>query len=117
MQTQQRGHTGSLVASAHRGTRSGPSTWTKLEKIDKCPLHKAHSSTDVFGRKLECKCGWHLKKVSEFIQKTIRPFKGVGQSVRWQKRLSQTQSVCHMNASRLGPSPIGPGQLGPPPVD
>ena len=41
------------------------SKWAKhLEKI-------AHSSTDVFGRKLECKCGWHLKKVSEFIQRTI----------------------------------------------
>ena len=38
----------------------GDSRWSReLAGIEKCPKHKATSATDVFGKELVCRCGYH----------------------------------------------------------
>ena len=38
----------------------GKSRWSKdLATIDKCPKHKSISTTDVYGNRIVCRCGYH----------------------------------------------------------
>ena len=48
------------------GKRPGAKKWKKaLENIDACPLQSHSGSKDLFGRSLQCSCGFH--KVCEII--------------------------------------------------
>ena len=44
-----------------RGRR--PPKWAKeLENINNCPRHRSVADTDPFGRKILCRCGYHVPK-------------------------------------------------------
>ncbi|KAK0155426.1 hypothetical protein N1851_002228 [Merluccius polli] len=55
------------------GKRPGAKKWKKaLEKIDACPLQSHSATKDLFGRSLQCSCGFH----KFFIRSSINAISG-----------------------------------------
>ena len=57
-----------------RGQQPGKTShWrAHVNKITLCPLHGKSTTTDPFGRRLKCECGWHLQ--SQHVSSACRTF-------------------------------------------
>ena len=50
------------------------SLWArKIALVDRCPKHRNASSVDALGRRIECVCGYHAKKVQSHVSQTYIP--------------------------------------------